>query len=261
MEPVWSDRELNNGVDTKSFYTDWDGEYKDSRRALHRELIEQGLDGHASQSQPHLTLTSGGAGAGKSDAARKAQGAGGDCLYVNTDEMRARLPEFALVEGTDNAGLLQEEAGDIRDQLLAEAVASRLNVIWDAPGSPWVAAYLTEIETKGYQVTIAYTHRPVDEAKAAAKYRAANASNAADRRVVPNDVIDASHRKAREGFELMAGVSGREVIVYDKTGKDRGAEADVIYHRSSTGEVLVRLDGQIRRFTVGAEPEIDETIF
>jgi hypothetical protein len=42
-----------------------------------------------------------------------------DAVYVNTDEIRAMLPEFKFVEGTDKTGLLQEEASDIRDQLLA----------------------------------------------------------------------------------------------------------------------------------------------
>ncbi len=58
-----------------------------------------------------------------------------DAVYANTDEIRAMLPEFDSVEGTDKAGLLQEEAGDIRDQLLAEAVASAMDIVWDSPGN------------------------------------------------------------------------------------------------------------------------------
>jgi zeta toxin len=108
-----------------------------------------------------------------------------DAVYANTDEIRAMLPEFDLVEGTDKAGLLQEEAGDVRDQLLAEAVTLGVNIVWDAPGSPWVADYLTEIENQGYTITIAYTHRGIRESKQAASYRAKHASNRADRRVVP----------------------------------------------------------------------------
>jgi hypothetical protein len=78
-----------------------------------------------------------------------------DAVYANTDEIRALLPEFKFVEGTDKAGLLQGEASDIRDQLLAEAVASAMDIVWDSPGNPSLAEYLNEIETYGYSVTIA----------------------------------------------------------------------------------------------------------
>jgi len=71
--------------------------------------------------------------------------------------------------------------------------------------------YLGEIEAQGYSVTIAYTHRSVQEAKEAAAYRARNASNPADRRVVPDSVIENSHKKARAGFNAMAGALSREI--------------------------------------------------
>ena len=258
---TWSKQELSDGVDTRAFYTDENGHYTPERQALHDELVDQQLDGHTSQEEPRLTLTSGGTASGKSDAAKKAQKEMGDCVYVNTDEMRALLPEFSFVEGTDKAGLLQEEAGDIRDQLLAEAVASRMNVTWDAPGSPGVADQLNEIQRRGYRITIAYTHRPVEEAKAAARYRAANASNRADRRIVPDAVIEASHGKARAGFGAMAAIPDREVIVYDKSGKRRGAQADVIYHRTTMGEVLVHDEERVRQFANGGKPRIHESVF
>jgi hypothetical protein len=262
MNREWSANELNGGIDTKSFFSKPDGGYTDERVTLHDQLVDEQLSGHDWQFQPHLTITSGGTASGKTDAARKARETDGDSVYVNTDVMRARLPEFALVKGTDKAGLLQEEAGDIRDQLLSEAVESRMNVVWDAPGSSAVAAVISDIQKEdGYTITIAYTHRPVDEAKVAAKHRAQNASNPADQRIVPNDVIETSHRKAREGFNIMARVSGREVIIYDKTRKSPGTPADVIYHKTATGEVSVHVHEQIERFATSGEPQIDLSIF
>ncbi len=258
---TWSKQELNKGIDTKTFYTDENGQYTTERQALHDELVDQQLDGHATQERPCLTITSGGTASGKSDAARKAQELISDCVFVNTDEMRAMLPEFAYIEGTDKAGLLQEEAGDIRDQLLAKAVASGMNVIWDTPGSRWVAGHLNEIEKRGYKITIAYTHCPLEEARDAARYRAKNASNPADRRVVPDDIIEASHRKARVGFNAMARVSGREIVIYDKTDKARGAPADIIYHRTACGEVLVHEEERVNQFASSEEPQIDQGIF
>jgi Zeta toxin len=184
-----------------------------------------------------------------------------DAVYANTDEIRAMLPEFKFVEGTDKAGLLQEEASDIRDQLLTEAVASAMDIVWDSPGNPSLAEYLSEIETYGYTVTIAYTHRSVREAKEAAAYRAKNASNPGDRRVVPDSVIENSHKKARAGFNAMAGALQREVIVYDKSGKARGQAADIIYSRRPPGRVLVEESKRLKAFCESGEPPIDSGVF
>ncbi len=261
MATNWSERELRNNVDTKTFHSDDDGDYLPIRQTLHDRLVSAQLEGHESQGGPRLVLVSGGTASGKSEAAKKAQKDLPGAVYVNTDEVRALLPEFEFVEGTDKAGLLQEEAGDIRDQLLAEAVASGMHVIWDAPGSSTVAAKLKQIENLGYKIAIAYTHRTVEEAKVAAAYRATHASNPADRRVVPDEVIENSHRKAREGFEIMAAVPGREITVYDKTGKALGEQADVIYKKSASGEVAIRNEKQISRFANCELPLIDEDLF
>ncbi len=262
MRKTWSAAELAREEDTKTFFADWDGSYTSERQALHDQLVKEELEGHSGQSAPCLVLCSGGAGAGKSDAARQARELLEDPVYVNTDEMRAALPEFALlVVGTDKAALLQEEASDVRNQLLAEAVASRMNVIWDAPGSPSVAALLALVEESGYSVAIAYTHRPVEEARAAARQRASQSANPADRRIVPDHVMDESHRKARAGFNLMARVPGREVTVYDKTGKARGEVADVIFHRALNGDVTTCDPERVKRFAKASSPEIDETLF
>jgi hypothetical protein len=207
----WSKKEGDRNVDTKTFYSDAHEEYTSARQTLHDQLVSLFLEGHSSKSAPHLTLTSGGTASGKSDAAAEAKKRMPDAVYANTDEIRALLPEFKFVEGTDKAGLLQEEASDIRDQLLAEAVASAMDIVWDSPGNPSLAEYLSEIETYGYSVTIAYTHRGVQEAKEAAAYRAKNASNPADRREVPDSVIEGSHKKARAGFNAMAGAFAKSL--------------------------------------------------
>jgi hypothetical protein len=235
--------------------------YTSARQKLHDQLVLLFLEGHSSKSTPHLTLTSGGTASGKSDAAAEAKKLMPDAVYVNTDEIRAMLPEFEIVEGTDKAGLLQEEAGDIRDQLLAEAVASAMDIVWDSPGNPSLAEYLSEIETYGYHVMIAYTHRGVQEAKEAAAYRAKNASNPADRRVVPDSVIESSHKKARAGFNAMAGALQREVIVYDKSGKARGQAADIIYSRKPPGRILVQESERLKAFCESGDPPIDFDVF
>ena len=71
----------------------------------------------------------------------------------------------------------------------------------------------------------------------------------------------AAKQRPREGFNIMARVSGREVIVYDKTRKSQGTPADVIYHKTATGEVSVHIHEQIERFATSGEPQIDLSIF
>lgn len=258
--PTWSEDQIKAGIDTKTFYSDGKGNYGPARHAIHDKIVDAKLAKHRTQSNPQLILVSGGTASGKTSAADKALDDIDDAIYVNTDEIRAKLPEFKFVEGTDQAGLLQEEAGDIRDQILTEASLAGLNVVLDAPGSPYLADSLKKIERRGYQIEIAYTHRPVAEAKIAAKHRAENAKNPADRRRIPESVIEASHRKARAGLNAMAEPK-RQIVVYDKTGKNIGEPANVIYHRTFNGEVRINQHAQMALFAKDGEPQIDLTLF
>ena len=255
----WSQSEIEGGVDTQSFYKDpTTGEYSSQRQAVHANIISKMLEGAQPQPNPKLLLASGGAASGKTEAVERLKSDVPDCVYVNTDEIRALLPEFALVEGTDKAGLLHEEAGDIRDDLLTAALAQNMSILLDAPGSLSVAKLLDLCEQRGYFVGIAYTHRPVEECKAISAFRAANAPNPADRRIVPERVIEDSHKKARSGFNAMAILSlNREIWVYDKGNKQRGESADLIYYRSAHGRVGAFDRQRLETFVSCEPPEID----
>lgn len=253
---IWKQEQFDTNVETKTFYKDWDGDYRDDRLALHHDIVSGWVRGHKSQVTPSLALISGGAASGKSSAADQAMKDLPDAILINTDEIRRQLPEFKYIVGTDRAGLLQEEAGDIRNKLLAEATALRLNMVLDAPGSPAVATLLDEIESHGYSISIVYTHKPVAQAKVAAAYRARNAKNPADRRVVPDSVIEDSHRKARHGLNAMALRKNRDLKVCDKTDAKIGDPALVIYHRTAGGKVIVNDPPRMKKFTEDDEPHV-----
>ena len=55
----------------------------------------------------------------------------------------------------------------------------------------------------------------------------------------------------------MAEARGREVVVYDKSNKARGEQADIIYHRKPDGSVVVRQSERLRVFSESGEPPID----
>jgi hypothetical protein len=254
---VWKKEQFDKNVETKTFYTDWDGTYREDRVVLHNAIVDGFLGKHQAQRNPMLTLVSGGAASGKSSAAKKAFLAVPDAVAINTDDVRMELPEFPIVEGTDKAGLLQEESGDIRDRLLARASFRRANIVLDAPGSPSLSKQIDDLEQAGYQISIAYTHKPVDESKIAAAYRAKNAKKRADRRQLPDQVIEQSHQKARAGLNEMAARKNREIIVYDLTGKKIGESADVIYHRKADGTVTLLDEPKMRRFATCEVPPVE----
>jgi hypothetical protein len=97
----------------------------------------------------------------------------------------------------------------------------------------------------------------VDESKIAAAYRAKNAKKRADRRQLPDQVIEQSHQKARAGLNEMAARKNREIIVYDLTGKKIGESADVIYHRTADGTVTLLDEPKMRRFATCEVPPVE----
>ncbi len=261
-QPEWSARDFAGDVATKTFDLDSDTrDYRSDRKEIHQAILRRFLEGSSTSEQQKLFLACGGAASGKTEAVKRIRSDAPDAVFVNTDEIRVLLPEFAVIQGTDKAGLLQEEAGDIRNDLLAAAFRNRFDVILDAPGSLSVSELVTLAEQIGYVISINYTHRPVEESKELSAFRAKHAANLADQRVVPDEVIVSSHRKAREGFAAMANpVFTREIRIFDKTGKKRGEEADLIYFRSSIGRVGAFDRERLEVFASCEPPSIDRSV-
>jgi hypothetical protein len=250
--PGWK---ASSGVSTDEHWKHKDsGYYRDSRLKLHTRLIEK-YQHRPGYKNPVAHLVAGGTASGKSVVAKMALAELRTPAMLNTDLIRADLPEFKQVMGTHLNGLLQEEAGRVRDFCLVSAAAHSNDILLDSPGSLGTLQKLEALESAGYRVVYDYVHRPVEEAIVNAAYRAKTAENPADRREVPEDIIRSSHSKARVAFSRLA--AGREVRVYDAAGTRRGDPPKLIYHRLANGTVLVHDKERVRRMVNDEEPKID----
>lgn len=242
---------------TQEAYRDKNGHYIGSRARIHDRLLKK-YQNRPSQSDPVIHLVAGGTASGKTTIARSEFANLRSPAIVNMDMPRADLPEFKEVAGTEKAGLLQEEASDIRDKVLMSALAHNNDIALDAVGSPGLAQKLDALEKAGFRVSVSYIHSPVEESLQMAENRARTATNPADRRVIPEAVTRASHDKARGSLPLLM-KPGREVKIYDRSGKKFGEPYDLIYHRGADGTVIAKNSGALERMrSAKGEKEIPD---
>jgi hypothetical protein len=243
--------------ETQKFYQDQNGHYNSDRVAQIHDGAIQKYENKPGQKNPVLKLTAGGTASGKTKVTKIDFQDLRDPAVVNVDMVRSDFPEFPQVVGTDKAGLLQEEASDVRDKVLMAALAHNNDIALDAVGSPTLAQKLDALEGAGYRVSVSYVHSPVDESLMMAANRAKTSKNVADQRKVPEEVTRASHRKARQALPLLAR-PGREVKVYDRTGKAQGADYDLIYHRTADGQVKVKNSAALEKMRNGEDPKVPD---
>jgi predicted ABC-type ATPase len=249
---------FSKGVDTQGIFSK-DGKYSDEREAVHAEIVGSYLEGHKPQANPRLEVIAGGTASGKGGIAKEVQGRMQDYVYANSDNIRAMLPEIGAFVGNDKQGLLQEEAGYVRDQLLAAASKAGMNIVLDAPGSHSIVNFASEAEKQGYTVAVNYVHRDPQSAAESALGRKYTADHISDVRDVPNWVTYGSHTKARSAIGALS--KGREFTVYDN---QQGFNKPPVYQRSADGKVKVYNEERLGVIAHGQSnefPEISDSTF
>lgn len=244
------------GVDTQGIFRK-DGEWSDERKAVHDQIVGSYLEGHQPQANPRLEIVAGGTASGKSMASNEIKGRMSDFIYANTDNIRAMLPEIGAFVGNDKQGLLQEEAGMVRDRLLDAASKAGVNIVLDAPGSNGIVDFAKTAEDRGYSVGVNYVHRDVESAQDGAMGRKYHATDLSDLRDVPKDITFGSHAKARRAFEPLQ--RDREVRVYDNQGQN-----GLVYWRDADGKTRVYNGDSLGVIAHGQNnqlPEIPDSAF
>lgn len=247
------------GVDTEGLFIK-DGQWTPEREALHEQIITSYLEGHKPQANPRLEIIAGGTASGKGAVAREIKGKMSDFVYANSDNIRAMLPEIGAFVGNDKQGLLQEEAGHVRDQLLSMASKAGMNIVLDAPGSHGIVNFANHVEGElGYKVGVTYVHRDPESAAESAQKRKYEAQDLSDLREVPNYVTYGSHTKAREAIGALS--KGRDFSVYDN---QRGFNQPPVYSRDAGGKVKVYNEERVGVIAHGQSkqfPEISDSTF
>lgn len=183
---------------------------------------------------PKFIAVLGGTASGKSGATYDAKTElGKNFMGLNTDEIRADLPEAGAFAGNDKHGLLHEEAGYLRDRILATGIDRGVNIVLDAPGSQHVADMLDQAERAGYTVEVKYVHRDLDSSLGSAADRKYMATELSDLRDVPMNHTIGSHNNARNALDRET--RGRKFDVYDK--EPDIAKSPVVFSRDRRGNV------------------------
>ena len=201
------------------------GRYVPERAALHRAFIRHYLNRRQPVANPRLIAVTSAPAAGKAGVLEVVKAQLPEHVYINIDEIRLMLPEFPLVIGSDLVRLLHPEAGYIRDLVLEAAMTLKINIILDALLGPAVVRILNYAKKRGYEISLYYIHRPVEEALAAARERPYRTSNASELYKVPDETTRRLHDEARAALGDAARLAG-EFSVYDRTATGPGIEQE-----------------------------------
>lgn len=138
------------------------GVYKDVQRRLFRgkRSVEEGR-------RPTAILTMGVPASGKSSAVRNVVADRNNFVHVDPDQIKSLLPEFQEAKAQrakDAASIVHWESGWLAEQMRDEAVAKRMNLIFDGVGRDpeYYKDMIHMLKHTGYHVRLVMTH--VDDA-------------------------------------------------------------------------------------------------
>ena len=235
---------------TAEMYRNKQGNWHESRKALHADIIDSHLrerndNGSLSRTNPYLKppsgaptvlMTGGGYASGKGSVLKMLEHTGqmpDNAVVIDPDVVKAELPEFGAAAGTDPESNLRaySEAWDVSQQVAAAAREKGLNVVVDGitdTHADEVAAKIKAYTDAGYEnPSIHYVTVPTEEALKRAQGRAQQAietGDVASQRMIPEVIMRAVHRDVSAtipGVMARAKEMGANVNVYDTDqGKD-----------------------------------------
>jgi HK97 family phage portal protein len=181
------------GKDTREMFKRADGTYTPERAALHEQILNEYLAGHAPQAHPEATFLGGGPASGKSHIAGTLIGPT-DAVHVDVDMIRGHLPEYQ--EGVRNgdrgaSARVHEEASDVGRMLIDRAVTARNNVLVDGTGDSSIESLTSKVQRlsdAGHVVNATYVTVDTNEAVRRAEERGAKTG-----RFVPETFIRDTH--------------------------------------------------------------------
>jgi len=182
-----------SGVDTLHQFSDGEGHFTKERIALHDEIISKFLGTATEVKNPEALILGGGPGTGKSTLVNLEGLHKPNMLLINTDDIRALLPE--LKEGKP-AFFSHEEASHIGKQL--RIAAGKRNILLDGTGDSSLenlGGKVAMMRATGHSIVAEYVNAPTDVALERAQQRAARTG-----RQVPVTVLRETHAAVSRVF-------------------------------------------------------------
>lgn len=199
--------------------------YKNERYEIHK-TIKSEIIGKANpvplNKKPVAMVMMGPPGAGKSTCIDQIIKGSDQFVEVGLDNVMERMPEYkkAINLGTDDEGriitakdaclITRDEANDITSSLRDEVISTRRNLIYDGTGQsyPLYAKMINKLKSDGYDVQVYYLDIDLDEAQKRAKNRAEAVG-----RLIPEDVIESIHTKAKANFYSIAALAHTGILM------------------------------------------------
>ena len=164
--------EIKSGRESSlSKYIDKDGKLTPEREALHKQIIDDYLNGKTGvEGQATMRMLGGGPASGKSkldDLAGKFDEK--HHLKIDPDDIKEKLPGYKemTTQTTEAAGYYHEESSALAKRLAEVCFSENLNVTYDGTGDGSENSVMKKVNgarAKGYKVEAAYATVDVEEA-------------------------------------------------------------------------------------------------
>src|ERR1035438_4714698 len=173
----WSIERLEGKATVGSYRNFKTGEWAAARHVLHEEIINRLLAGKLRRESPTLCLVMGGIGTGKSTMIEsKLAPEQPNAMVIDADKLWMEIPEYqalAMADWRMAADRTYAEVRILRDELLAEAAARRLDIILEAgDGGDHLQEVASFMIQAGYVISVVAVDCPVEEALKRMQYRA-----------------------------------------------------------------------------------------
>lgn len=193
--------------DTLSAYSSGGGgQVEPGRMALHRDIIEKILGGHASQQHPKAMFLGGGTASGKSSLiAASPEGLPEDAATIDPDAIKEMIPEYQQLRAAGDpraASFAHEESSLISKLAIAQAHERKINYVLDGTGDSEyakLAGKVSNARNAGFEVTSKYVTADTDTAVCRAQERAR-----ATGRMIPEPVIREIHAAVTDAYRRAA---------------------------------------------------------
>ena len=155
------------GKDTLQRFRRPDGTWTTERAVLHRRIMDDILEGYTSQDTPTVLFSGGGPASGKStvDQFKFSK----NMVTINPDDIKALLPEWNFLTGTNKAAFVHEESSYLAKEIIKKAYAKRFNVFIDGTGDSSyasIAKKVAQARANGSRVVAHYVTVETDVAVA-----------------------------------------------------------------------------------------------
>jgi len=231
-KPASAFKKINpGGKDTLEQFSDGKGNFTKERAALHEEINAQYMKGTSRVDNPTAVILGGGPGTGKSTLVAMEKIGVENTVHVNTDDIRAGLPE--LKEGKP-AAFTHEEASHAGKRLQKQATDGGRNLLLDGTGDSSLeklGGKVAVMRASGHKIVAEYVTTSVEIAQARADARAQRTG-----RIVPPTVLRETHAAVSRVFpEAVRQGLFDTARLWDASGP-KGSKPDLVM--SSVGKVV-----------------------